>query len=97
MNSFEVIFIPPTHTDASIYVPTFSRIYNTLEKLCPFLSITGSFLLTVMKDSLLGSGEMYISPDQFLSFPEEQSPRETLKTNDGGSRAYLYFIAPIRV
>lgn len=50
-----------------------------------------------MKDSLLGSGEMCISTDQFLSFPEEVSQREMLKTNDCGSRAYLYFIAPISI
>lgn len=50
-----------------------------------------------MKDSLLGSGEMCISTDQFLSFPEEGSQREILETNDCGSRVYLYFIVPISV
>ena len=54
-------------------------------------------VVDVMIDSLQGSGEMCISTDQFLCFPEEGSQREILRTNDGGSRVYLYFIAPIRV
>lgn len=55
-----------------------------------------TFFVDVMIDSLQGSGEMCISTDQFLSFPEEGSQREILKTNEGGSRVYLYFIVPIR-
>lgn len=51
----------------------------------------------MIKDSLLGSGEMCIFTDQFLSFPEEGSHGEIQKTNDCESKVYLYFIAPIRV
>lgn len=40
---------------------------------------------------------MCIFTDQFLSFPEEGSHGEIQKTNDCGSKVYLYFIAPIRV
>ena len=55
------------------------------------------FVVDVMIDSLQASGEMCISTDQCLSFPEEGSRREIMRTNDVGSRVYLYFIAPIRV
>lgn len=55
------------------------------------------FSVDVIKDSLLGSGEMCIFTDQFLSFPEERSHEEIQKTNDYGSKVYLYFIAPIWV
>ena len=55
------------------------------------------FVVDMMIDSLQGSGEMCISTDQFLSFPEEGSRRKILKTNDGGSRVYLYFTAPISI
>lgn len=68
MNSFRVIDIVQTHTDASLHVPTFSRIYDTLEKLSiPFRNEKLS--VDMMKDSFLGAGEMCISTDQFLSFP----------------------------
>lgn len=40
---------------------------------------------------------MCIFTDQFLSFPEERSHEEIQKTNDYGSKVYLYFIAPIWV
>lgn len=46
MNSFNIIYIPPTHTDADIYVPTFTRIYDAFENPSPFPSKMKSFLLT---------------------------------------------------
>ena len=97
MNSFEVIF-NPTNTHRCKHIC--ANILKNLQHLRETLSIpfhNEKFFVDMMKDSLLGSREMYISTDQFLSFPEEQRPREILKTNDGGSRAYLYYIAPIRV
>lgn len=46
MNSFIVIDILQTHTEAGVHGLTFSRIYDTSEKLRPFLPRMKSFPLT---------------------------------------------------